>query len=335
MTSTTRPPARPNSGAAPAAPATRPPSRMQLGAVRKGLRPAPDRILLVGTEGIGKSTFAAGAPSPIFLAVEDGVRHLDVASFPEPKNFAEVLDALRSLATEQHEFKTVVIDTVDWVEPLIWADVCERNGWATIETPGYGKGYAVALEDWRRLLVALDRLRNVKGMEIILLAHATVKSFSNPAGPDYSRYECKLAKASSELIRQWCDANLFAVHEEFVQEGKGLTRAKGVSTGRRVIKTQRTAAWDAKNRHGLPEELALDYAEYAAARAAGQPASPDALRAEVATLVEQLHPADAARTAIGERVKAAGDDTSALARLVNTLREKVTEKGAQSAQEVG
>jgi len=320
-TQTTRPPVRPASAPA------RAPSRMQLGAVRKGVRPAPDRILLVGTEGIGKSSFAAAAPAPIFIAAEDGVRHLNVASFPEPQTFGEVLDGLRTLATEQHDYKTAVIDTVDWIEPLIWRDVCERNGWPNIEHPGYGKGYAVALEDWRKLLVALDHLRNARGMEIILLAHATVKAFSNPAGGDYSRYECKLAKAAAALVREWCDANLFAVHEEFVTEAKGLARSKGVSTGRRVLKTERCAAWDAKNRHGLPAELPLDYQAYAEARAAGQPASPEALLAEIHALGAQLDLSDKAKAWLKTRLQAAGSDSSALAALVNVLREKIAAKG--------
>ena len=77
------------------APGTAPPGngRMKLDAVRRGVRPAPDRILVVGTEGVGKSTFASEAPAPIFIAAEDGIRHLAVASFPEPTSFADVMDA--------------------------------------------------------------------------------------------------------------------------------------------------------------------------------------------------------------------------------------------------
>ncbi|MEZ6008797.1 MAG: ATP-binding protein [Planctomycetota bacterium] len=112
---------------------------MKLDAVRRGVRPAADRVLLVGTEGVGKSTFAADAPSPIFLAAEDGIRHLDVASFPEPTSFADVMDAIRTLQTEPHEFQTLVIDTIDWVEPLVFEAVCQQNGWTTIEDPGYGR----------------------------------------------------------------------------------------------------------------------------------------------------------------------------------------------------
>jgi len=301
---------------------------MALGTVRKGVRPAPDRILLVGTEGIGKSTFGAAAPSPIFIAAEDGVRHLDVASFPEPKTFGEVLDALRVLASEPHEYRTVVLDTLDWIEPLIWNDVCARNGWESIETPGYGKGYGVALEEWRKLLVALDYLRTAKNMEIILLAHASIRSFSNPAGHDYSRYECKLQKSAAALLREWCDVNLFAVHEEFVSEGKGLAKSKAVSTGLRLLKTERTAAWDAKNRHGLPPELPLDYAAYAEARSKGQPASPDALREEIARATAALAPDEKGAKWIADQQSACKDDPVRLAALLNVIRTKVAAKPA-------
>jgi len=297
---------------------------MTLQSVRKGVRPAPDRVLVVGTDGVGKSTFAAAAPNPIFIAPEDGVRHLDVASFPELKTWPEVFEALRTLATAEHDFKTAVIDTVDWLEPLCHRYVCEQNGWKDIEVPGYGKGYVPATEEWRKLLAALDFLRAKRGMEVILLAHAAIKNFSNPAGDDFSRYELKLQKSASALLKEWCDANLFAVHEEFVNEAKGITKAKGVSTGFRVLHTERTAAWDAKNRHNLPHELPLSYEDYAAARAAGRPADPAELLEEAIGLVELLD--QAAQESIRPQLTAHATDAAWLYQAVMRLRSKVSEQ---------
>jgi len=288
------------------------------------VRPAPDRILVVGTEGVGKSTFAANAPKPIFIAAEDGVRHLSVASFPEPKTWGDVFDALRVLASDEHEYTTVVIDTVDWLEPLCHRHVCALNGWTTIEDPGYGKGYVPATEEWRKLLAALDFLRAKKEMEVILLAHAAIKVFSNPAGDDFSRYELKLQKSAAALLKEWCDANLFASHEEFVTEKKGITRAKGISTGRRVIHTERTAAWDAKNRHNLPHELPLSYTDYAAAREAGRPADPDELLEESIGLVGQL--SEAEQSKIRPTLDAHKGDAVWLYNAVMRLRSKVSEQ---------
>lgn len=311
-------------------------SRMTLGSIRRAIGPKPDRILLVGTEGVGKTTFAADAPAPIFICAEDGLPPVlgEVPRFPEPESFSDVLEALRVLVRDDHDFKTLVIDTLDWLEPLIWRELCTRNGWLDssgtpdIEKPGYGKGYVAATEEWRKLLAALDVVRARKGMEVVLLAHASIKLFSNPAGNDFSRYECKLHRGAASLVKEWTDVNLFAIHEEFVKEIGGKATKKAVSTGRRVIHTERTAAWDAKNRYGLPPELPLCYADYAAARASCQPADPEDLWKEAEGLLTELalDEATAAKTrAWLEKAKAAG--AVALAKAVDRLRTKVAEKG--------
>jgi hypothetical protein len=315
----------------PAAPA---PSRMTLASVRRDVGPRPDRILLMGTEGVGKTTFAAEAPSPIFICAEDGIptalQH--IPRFPEPQSFAEVLEAIRTLARDEHDFRTLAVDTLDWLEPLIWRDLCARNGWTAddgapdIEKPGYGKGYVAAAEEWRRFFAALDQLRNRRGMEIILLAHTEIKTFQNPAGNDYSRYQLKLHKTSAGLVKEWTDVNLFAIHEEFAKEIKGKPTRKGFSTGRRVVHTERTAAWDAKNRHSLPPELPLNYADYAAARAAGVPADPSALLEEGLALIAQLAIDDVKKNETREWLRNQhAKGAAVLARAVDRLRSKVAE----------
>lgn len=313
------------------APGTSPPGngRMKLDAVRRGVRPAPDRILLVGTEGIGKSTFASESPAPIFVAAEDGIRHLAVASFPEPTSLLDVLDAVRTLTLETHEFQTLVIDTIDWVEPLIFEAVCQANGWKTIEDPGYGKGFTVAVVQWRMLLAALDLLRASRGMEVILLAHAQIRTFSNPAGSNFDRYEMKLQRSASALVKEWTDVNLFAIHEDFIQDPKER-KSKAFSTGRRVVHTERTSAWDAKNRHSLPPEIPLSYAEYAAARAAGQPADPKVLRREADELVAKLQLDDPTLAKTRAWLDGqAQQGATALAKAVDRLRSKVAAKGGE------
>lgn len=313
-------------------------SRMTLGNVKTVIERKPDRILLVGTEGVGKTSFAADAPSPIFICAEDGLPPVlgSVARFPEPRTLEDVMEALRVLVREPHDYRTVVIDTLDWLEPIIHADLCQRHGWvaskkegAAIEAPGYGKGYVAALEEWRRLLAALDVVRAKRGMEVILLAHAQIKNFANPAGDDYARYEAKMNQKAAALIKEWTDVNLFAVHDEVVSNVKG-GKAKGVSSGRRVIHTERCAAWDAKNRHGLPEKLPLCYADYAEARAKAQPADPEALWAEGLELLaaSKLDDETAAKTRAWLETAKAGGAVS-LARAVDTMRSRVTVKGGE------
>lgn len=306
-------------------------SRMGIGSIRKDVARGPDRIQLTGTEGIGKTTFAADAPSPIFLCAEDGIPAAlgGVPRFPEPKTLKDVHDAIRTLVMEDHPYRTFAVDTLDWLEPIIWADLCTRNKWESIETPGYGKGYTAAAEEWRKILAGLDVLRNKRGMEIILLSHAAIRTFQNPAGSDYSRYECKLNKNAAALVREWTDVNLFAIHEEFIKlNSSGKETKRAVSTGRRVIHTERTAAWDAKNRHGLPAELPLNYADYAAARAAGQPADPDTLRQEAENLIAALKMGEADLNQTKQVVVSAyAQGAGALARVVDRLRSKVAEQG--------
>lgn len=305
----------------------RAPSRViTLDSVRSGKRAEPDKLLMFGTEGVGKSTFSASAPSPIFIAAEDGLSELDVASFPEPESFEDVLQCIRLLRRENHSYQTLAIDTVDWLEPVIWASLCAANNWSSIESPGYGKGYVAATDSWRRLLVELDGLRADKGMEIHLLAHSTIKTFQNPAGDDYSRYEMKLHRGAASLLKEWVKAVLFAVDEEFTEKDSPKARAKGVSTGRRVVHTTRCAAWDAKNRYGLPATLPLAYQDYAEARARGQVADPKALEAEARALLEELAPEAEKAATITKSIDGAASNATRLAQIVDRLRTLVAEK---------
>jgi hypothetical protein len=118
------------------------------------------RILVHGVAGVGKTTFAAGAENPVVVPTEDGLGTLDVPHFPLARKFEDVMEALAALYSEPHDFKTVVIDSVDWLEPLIWARTCQDNGWPSIEEPGYGKDYMAALGPWRDYLEGLNALRN-------------------------------------------------------------------------------------------------------------------------------------------------------------------------------
>jgi len=299
--------------------------RMSLANVHRGKLTKPDRILLAGTEGIGKTTFGASAPDPIFLASEDGTAQFDVARFPQPDSLEDVFSAIRELRQAEHDRKTLVVDTVDWLEPLLWSDVCARNKWKHIEDAGYGKGYTIVLDEWRKLLADLDALRAERGMEIILLGHTKIQIFSNPAGPDYSRYELNINKQAAALLKQWADAVLFACYEEMVQKERGELKAKGVSTGARVIHTERRAAWDAKNRYSLPPVLPLSYEDYAAHRAAKQTETPETLSVTLDELLIELNPNADLRFKIlafvGNR-----KDAVKLAQAVNRVRALLQEK---------
>lgn len=296
------------------------PSRMRLDQVVRGKQRKPVRVVLYGVEGVGKSTFGANAPGAIFLGAEDGTSHLDVTRFPSPTSWQDVMDALGVLEREPHEYRTVVLDTLDWAEPLLWAHICKRDGQATIEAYGYGKGYAAALDEWRVFLAALERLREKRGMHVVLLAHAVVKTFKNPEGPDFDRYNLKVHDKAAGLVKEWADVVAFANFETLTDEDRKTKRVRGLSTGARLIYTVRTAAYDAKNRHSLPDSLPLDWAAFEAAIEAHQVATPDALRATIAELAPTL--AEAERAKVTAALGRAGDDTDKLAQLLNYCRSK-------------
>jgi len=274
-------------------------SRMLLSAVTRGRKAQALRVLLYAPEGLGKSTFASQAPSPIFLAAEDGTAHLDVARFPQPESWAEVMEALRTLAAEKHDYRTVVLDTLDWLEPLAWAYICERDGKANIEEYGYGKGYVAALYEWRQLLAELERFRRLD-IHVVLLAHSQIRTFNNPEGDNFDRYQLKVQEKAAGVFKEWCDDVLFANYETFAVKGDAAKRARGVSSGARLIYTNRKAAYDAKNRHALPESMPLNWGDYFDAVQRAQPADPDVLAIVVMKQLEQLRGVDKAKADAGD-----------------------------------
>ncbi|MDP3208983.1 MAG: ATP-binding protein [Rhodoglobus sp.] len=242
-----------------------PASRMTLANVKRGKQAHAWRILLYGVEGVGKSTLAAATPSAIFLGAEDGTAHLDVERLPSPQSWIDIKAAVEVLLKEEHAYKTLVLDTVDWAEPLLWGFICARDKKADIEDYGYGKGYTAALDEWRVLLASLERLRETRKMNVLLLGHCHAKPFKNPLGEDFDRYELKLNIKAGGLLKEWCDAVLFANHETYAKKDERTKKVKGVSTGARWLYTERTAGYDAKNRYGFPEMLPLSWPDVEAA----------------------------------------------------------------------
>jgi hypothetical protein len=313
--------------------ATAPPKRSLLSSVVKGKIERPDRVLLYGVEGIGKSSWAAKAAAPIFLCPEDGTNRLDVARFPaeETQTYSGVMGALHALAEEQHDYKTVVIDTLDWLEQLVWQFICNRDKKSSIEDYGFGKGYVAALNELRVLVSRLERLR-ARGMDTILLAHAQIRTFKNPEGDDFDRYELKLHAKAGGFLKEWADNVLFAHYEQFVdtKEKAGKVKAVGISTGARVVNTVRTAAWDAKNRDGLPAQLPLDYADYLAAKKAGAPDSPERLKAAIEAALVEFADEELAKK-VRAAVESAKDNAVELAAIHNRMNAIRIERAAKGA----
>lgn len=293
---------------------------VQSGAVR-----APYKIVVYGMEGVGKSTFASNAPSPIFLDVEGGTGELDVKRLTDVETFGDTLKAIDELIREPHEFKTFVLDTADWLESKIWDHVCVGAGVKSIEDIGYGKGYTSALEWWRTFLARLDELRSKRGMNVVLLAHSHIRSFKNPAGDDYDKYELKMHAKASAVLKEWSGAILFARYQIYTVTDK-QKRTRAVGDGSRVLSTEPRPAWEAKNRYSLPEEIPLSWQEFDTLARGGAPSASESARDVDSIINELLQLADAKTKVNAEgMIKRAAGDVRKLNQLVDWLRNKTNQ----------
>lgn len=232
--------------------------------VKKGKKHRPRRVMVYGVGGTGKSTFGASCPRPVFLDLEKGIGDIETSSIDDLNSFTDVLGAISELASGGHDFKTLVIDSLDVLESMIWTHICARARVETLEDIAYGKGYVVAVDEWRRLLDALEQCQ-MAGMMIVLIGHAQITTFNDPAHESYSRYVPRLDKRAVGLIVDWSDECLFTTFRVFTQkqdEKFGNVNYRGTSDGSRIFKTEERPSHVAKNRLGMPEEIPLSWDSY-------------------------------------------------------------------------
>lgn len=231
----------------------------------RGKKIQPRRVLLYGTHGIGKSSWAAQAPDVLFLNLEDGLNDIDAAKTEHLASLDFVVEALTFLATQKHDFKWLAIDTVDWLEALVHQDVADKAGKPCIGDIKFGEGYRSAQAYWDKLLTQLDWLRTERGMGIILLAHASIEKFRDPFGDSYDRYRPALHETASATLQEWCDEVLFANYRVNIvkeDEGFGKKRAIAGGSGQRLIRCAETPAAMAKNRLTMPDTIEFNWASY-------------------------------------------------------------------------
>lgn len=215
------------------------------------------KILLYGVQGLGKTVFGSTFETPILIRTEDGAGAVDVPAFPLAATHADIVAIINTLHGE-HNFKTVVLDSLDWLEPLVWAETCRTAGHKHIEDFGYGKGYLAADEQWRFIMGGLDSLRLNRGMTLVLIAHAEIKTFQSPEVDPFDRYQIKMHKRAFALWQEWADMVLFANYKTRIEKAEaGFNKEvkRGAGTGERVIYTEERPAYLAKNRWGLPPEI--------------------------------------------------------------------------------
>ena len=224
--------------------------------IQKGRQARAQRIVIYGPEGIGKSTLASHAPSPLFLDTEMGTGQLEVDRL-DIENLDHIGATVNALLNEQHEYKTVVVDTADNLWRLCADAVCAENKWPDIEKPGFGKAYAMASDRFRVVLSWFDRLID-RGVNVVIVSHAKVDKVNPPDNAEYSKYCIKVsaptkqAEASREFLKEWCDCLLFCNFDMTVSSS-----GKAIGNHERVVNTVPAPAWEAKNRYSLPETLPM------------------------------------------------------------------------------
>ena len=221
--------------------------------ITKGKQQRAQRVVIYGVESVGKSTFAAKFPKPLFLDIEQGTSHLDVDRC-DIATWKQLTDSL--VECRASEYKTIVIDSADWAERLCIEDLLATTKKQSIEDFGYGKGWVMVAERMARMLSSVDALIEV-GKNVVLIAHSKIHKFEAPdALAAYDRYELKLSKQCSPLLKEFADELWFLRFKTKVST-TDTGRGKGIGGKERIMLTTHSAAYDAKTRSGLAEELPL------------------------------------------------------------------------------
>ena len=237
-----------------------------LASITKGAGQKPPIVVIHGSPGIGKSTFGACAPNPIFLRTEDGLGMLSPDTFPMAKTWGDVMSALGAIYSEQHDYKTLVIDSLSALEPVIWAQVAADAKKSSVEELGYGRGYVLALDYWQQLIQGLISIRDDKGITPVLIAHSEVVRYDSPESEPYDRYQIKLHKRAFSLLYERADVIGFANWRTLITKtevGFNKSISRGTGTGERLLRLIERPAYIAKNRYGMPETIPLDWQAFA------------------------------------------------------------------------
>lgn len=257
--------------------------------ISKGKIARPQKVVIYGAEGIGKSSLAACFPDPLFIDTEGGTAYMDVRRIDKPQSWEELLAIVKEVAATKDVCKTLVLDTADWAEQLVTTYLCAKYKQNSIESFGYGKGYTYLGEEFARLLGAFDTVL-ASGVHVVVTAHAKMRKFEQPDEMGaYDRWEMKLSKQVAPLLKEWCDLLLFCNYQTYIVTSE--SNAKKAPGGKRVMYTSHHPAWDAKNRVQLPEVLELDYKHIAHLFSPGQSA-PQAQPTPQPTPVQETAPED-------------------------------------------
>lgn len=233
---------------------------ISLSSLKSSKNTNPPITLLYGVDGIGKTSLAAEWPNALYLPTE-GERPPSDVDMPTPgtiESLGALLNIFEELLTTDHDFKTIIIDSLDGLEPLVWEATCARLGVSSIEEPGYGRGYIEADSEWTEFMSACAALSRA-GVYVVLLAHPDIIRFDSPTSDPYSRYTVKLNKRANALVRERVDVVAFmnyriSIKEKEVGHKKTVTHAEGGKD--RQVHLVEGPGFVAKNRFSMPDSIA-------------------------------------------------------------------------------
>lgn len=300
-----------------------------LKSVTSGIVKEPLFMLVYGVDKVGKSSLGADAPNPIFIGPESGTKKLNVSRARPVESFEMLMSDIKELTTLEHTFKTVVIDTIDWLEPFVHKATVKRANAPAFDKGdlAYGRGPIAAIGIWNDLRVALEILRSKRQMNILILGHADVTKFTDPSNDQltYDRYVLKLDKRAAAFWREAVDAVLFANHVTYATEEN--KKIKTSSSRSRYLYTERGAGYDAGNRYGLPPKVNLNWDDLQSAIDRGFPESESEIMERISLLLEELND-DEKREKISLDVAAAKGNVKRLSVYASRLAEIISKQGS-------
>jgi|ERR1700678_1518958 len=241
---------------------------IDINSLRPSVNIRPPKIIIYGKSKIGKSTFASQAPNPIVLDLENGMESINVVKH-KVKTFTQVMEFMRALYSQEHDYKYLVVDSIDWLERIMVEQLCSSHQAKTLNDRsckafGYGAGERLLLNMWNQFVFALDCLHQEKNMGIILIAHNQIKKFDDPLTESYDQHSIKLEKRSGERLKEWVDCILFATLKVKIEEEKkgfGEVINRGKDMGR-IIYTEGRPSFEAGNRFNLPPEIECSWKSF-------------------------------------------------------------------------
>jgi phage nucleotide-binding protein len=220
---------------------------------------------LFGEGGMGKTTLAAMFPNPVFIRTEDGTASLagndNVSLFPLATSTQDVLDAIEALATQKHDHKTLVIDSITQLATMVEAEIVAADPKAKSINQaggGYGAGYSTAAEKHRQIRDWAGSLAYEKGMNVIFIGHADTEMLDLPDMDAFARYTVRMHKKSLPHYTDNVDLVGLIRLKTLIRGGDG-DKKRAISTGEREIICHPQASSVTKNRFNVSEPLAFTF----------------------------------------------------------------------------